>query len=132
MNDSFGLSSLEQIEEMDKQRLQAIQALEISDDSVKCQKCSTAVPLLRALTRPKSNRIDALQKQIKCIEDYIHSSGNNNAKAEVKQLKVEVAELLEQKAKANALRRLPLYRCRVTGWKFICSKRVTIRSTCML
>jgi hypothetical protein len=31
---------------MDSERLQAIEALEISNDSVKCQKCGIAVPLL--------------------------------------------------------------------------------------
>jgi hypothetical protein len=37
-------------------------------------------------------------------------------------LKAELAELLEEEAKADALRRLPLYSCRITGWKFVCSK----------
>ena len=60
MNDPFELPSLEDIQEMDKQRL-VIEGLEISNDSVKCQQCDTAVPMLRTLTKPKSNRIDALQ-----------------------------------------------------------------------
>jgi hypothetical protein len=60
-----------------------------------------------------------LQKQIKWIED--HSRGNTG-NGNIKQLKAELAELIEQEAKADALRRLPLYSCRVSGWKFVCSK----------
>jgi hypothetical protein len=33
----------------------------------------------------------------------------------------EFAELLEEDAKADKLRSLPLYSCRITGWKFVCS-----------
>lgn len=39
-----------------------------------------------------------------------------------KQLKQELSDLLEQDAKADKLRCLPLYSCRITGWKFVCSK----------
>jgi hypothetical protein len=64
LNDPFELQSIEEIEQMERQRLQAIEALEISGISAKCQKCGMAVPLLKRLTKPRSNRIDALQKQI--------------------------------------------------------------------
>jgi hypothetical protein len=47
--------------------------------------------------------------------------GNAIAEVNIKQLKAELAELLEE-AKADALRRLPLYSCRITGFKFVCSK----------
>jgi hypothetical protein len=87
--------------------------------SVKCQRCSIAVHLLRRLTKPRSNRIDALQKRVKWIEN--HSRGSN-AIAEVKQIKQELAELQEEEAKADTLRRLPLYSCKITGFKFVCSK----------
>jgi hypothetical protein len=122
LNDPFELPSLEEIQEMDMQRSLAIEALEISNHSVKCQRCSIVVPLLRTLTKPRSNRIDALQKRVKWIEN--HSHGNSNAIAEVnlKQLKAELADLLEEEAKVNALRCLPLYSCRITGFKFVCSK----------
>jgi hypothetical protein len=70
LNDAFELPSLDQIEKMEKQRSLAIEALEISDGLVKCQKYGKSVPLLRTLTRPSSNRIDALQKQIHWIEHY--------------------------------------------------------------
>jgi hypothetical protein len=39
-----------------------------------------------------------------------------------KQLKAELVELLEEEAKDDKLRSLPLYSCRITGWKFVCSK----------
>jgi hypothetical protein len=40
----------------------------------------------------------------------------------ISELKAELAELLEEEAKADALRRLPLYSCRITGFKFVCSR----------
>ena len=70
-------------------------------------------------TKPRSNRIDTLQKQIRWIEN--HSRGNN-AIAEVKQIKQELTKLLKEDAKADKLRSLPLYSCRITGFKFVCSK----------
>jgi hypothetical protein len=36
--------------------------------------------------------------------------------------KQELAELLEEDAKYDKLRSLPLYSCRITGWKFVCSR----------
>jgi hypothetical protein len=62
-----------------------------------------AAPLLRTLTtKPRSNRIDALQKRVKWIENHSHG----NAIAEVKQIKQELAELLEADAKAERFRRV--------------------------
>ena len=43
------------------------------------------------------------------------------AEVNIKQLKAELADLLEEHAKANKLS-LPLYSCKITGWKFVCSK----------
>jgi RNA polymerase-binding transcription factor DksA len=77
LNDPFELPSLEEIEEMDRQRSQAIESLQLSisesdsGDFVKCQKCGIAVPMLRILTKPKSNRIAVLEKQIKWIEEHL-------------------------------------------------------------
>jgi hypothetical protein len=76
------------------------------------------------------------QKRIKWLENYHYScyrrrhchgnTGNNNNNDDdsvvVKQLKAELADLLEEDAKAAKLRNLPLYSCRITGWKFVCSK----------
>ena len=72
------------------------------------------------VTKPRSNRIDALQKQIKWIENHIHGSDSNNAKTyDLKQIKAELAGLLEEEeAKANTSRRLLLHNCRITGFKF--------------
>jgi hypothetical protein len=39
-----------------------------------------------------------------------------------KKLKAELTELLEEEAKADTLRCLPLYSCRITGFKFVCSR----------
>jgi hypothetical protein len=72
LNGHFELPSLEEIEETDRQRLQAFESLQISDGFVNCQGCGIAVPMLRTLTKPKSNRIAVLQKQIKWIEEHYH------------------------------------------------------------
>jgi hypothetical protein len=64
-----------------------------------------------------------LQKRIKWIENY--SRGNVNRPSytnEVKELKQELAELLEEDAKADKLRCLRLYSCRITGFRFVCPK----------
>jgi hypothetical protein len=51
-----------------------------------------------------------------------NNSNNNNNNNDLKRLKQELAALLAQDAKADKLRSLPLYSCRITGWKFVCSK----------
>jgi hypothetical protein len=144
LNDPFELPSLEDIEEMERQRSQAIESLQIIDNSVKCQKCGMAVPIVGKLTA-RNDRIAVLQKRIKWLENYQYSnrhclhdhhrhSGNtitsNNYDGDggsdddigvVKQLKAELTDLLEEDAKADKLRSLPLYSCRITGFKFVCS-----------
>jgi peptide subunit release factor RF-3 len=123
LNDPFELPSLKEIQEMDRQRSQAIEALEIFDHSIKCQRCGIAVPLLRTLTtKPRSNHIGVLQKRIKWIENYSHGNNNSNKNNDLQQLKQELAELLEEDAKADKLRSLPLYSCRITEFRFVCSK----------
>jgi selenocysteine-specific translation elongation factor len=112
LNDPFELPSLEEIEEIDRQRSQAIESLQITDNSVKCQRCGIAVPIVGKLTRTKNDRIAILQKRIKWVENYSHgnhrrSSYDNNNDG-IKQLKQELADLLEQDAKADKLRSLPL------------------------
>jgi hypothetical protein len=44
-----------------------------------------------------------------------NNSNNNNNNNDLKQQKQELADLLEQDAKADKLRSLPLYSCRNTG-----------------
>jgi hypothetical protein len=123
LNDPFELPSLEEIAEMDRQRSQAIESLEIFDSDsghshqVKCQRCGMAVPIVGKLTRTGNDRIAMLQKRIKWLENYNYPShrGNNsshNKDNEVKQLKQELAGLLEEDAKADKLRSLlTLYGC---------------------
>jgi hypothetical protein len=108
MNDPFELPSLEEIEQMERQRLQAIESLQITGHSVKCQRCRVAVPIVGKLTKISNDRISILQKR-KWIENY--SRSYNNLKA----LKEELANLLEEDAKDDKLRCLPLYSCSITG-----------------
>jgi hypothetical protein len=105
---------------MEKQRSLAIEALEISSDYVKCQKCSMDIPIVGKLARPHNDRVAILQKRIRWMENYYH--GNRSNANDLKLLKAELAELLEEDAKTNLLRCLPLYSCRITGWKFVCSR----------
>jgi hypothetical protein len=86
----------------------------VSFDSVKCQSCGMAVPIISKLARPHNDRVAVLQKRIKWIENYSHDNNSNN-KNDVIQLKQELADLLEEDAKADKLRSLPLYSCRITG-----------------
>jgi hypothetical protein len=91
LNDSFELPSLEEIEQMEIQRSQAIESLQISDNSVKCQRCGNAMPIVDKLSRPHNDRVVILQRRIKWMENYYHGDNINNLKA----LKQELAELLE-------------------------------------
>jgi hypothetical protein len=102
----------------DRQQEEAIQKLEISEDGqyVKCQSCHKDIKMVGKLPNPKRARIATIQRRIAWLENYPH--GNNNDS--VKQLKEELADLLEEDAKADKLRSLPLYSCRITGWKFVC------------
>jgi hypothetical protein len=73
-----------------------------------------------------------LQRRIKWLEERYprrhggggsssNNSNGNGSSGIVVQLKQEVAELLSEEAKRDKLRSLPLYSCRITGWKFVCS-----------
>jgi hypothetical protein len=109
LNSPFELPSLEEIQEMDKQRLQAIEALEISDGYVKCQKCGIAVPLLSTGQAKEQSNL-CFKKQIKWIQNYSHDKILRPSYVnEVKQIKQELAELLEEESKADKLRSLPSY-----------------------
>jgi hypothetical protein len=109
LNDPFKLPSLEEIEQMERQRLQAIQSLEIHDRHVKCQRCGIAIPIVGNF-RPRNDRIAILERRIKRIKNYSYPrSDNNKYNKVVKQLKQELAALLEENAKADKLRSLPIY-----------------------
>ena len=75
---------LEEIEQMEKQRMQAIEALKISNDSVKCQKCDMAVPIVGRLPTPYRNRITLLRHRIYWIESHPKLKDSINS---IKQLK---------------------------------------------
>jgi len=127
LNDPFELPSLEEIQEMERQRLQAIESLQISEsgNSVKCQRCGFAVPIVDKLSSPCNDRTVILQRQIKLMENYRRGGyGNANASKDedLKALRQELSDLMEEDAKYDKLRSLPLYSCRITGWKFVCSK----------
>ena len=108
---------------MERKRSEAIEALEISYDTntVKCQKCSSNVALLNvnqsSIMRPNNIRISELQSRIKTVKAYARRVGHG-FKIDDSKEKQELEELLEADAKADKLRRLPLYFCR---GKFMCS-----------
>jgi hypothetical protein len=122
LNDPFELPSLQEIEEMERQRSQAVEALEISGNSVNCQRCRMAEPIVGKLSRPCNDRAALLQTRIKWMENYRRGGNSTSKDEDLKALKQELAELLEEDAKADKLRTLALYSCRITGWKFVCSK----------
>jgi hypothetical protein len=113
----FELPSLEEIEQMERQRLQAIESLQVTDSSVKCQRCNNDIPIVAKLSRRCNGRAAILQRRIKWMENYYHGVNINDLNA----LRQELAELLEEDAKYDKLRSIPLYSCRITGWKFVCS-----------
>ncbi|HET7284022.1 MAG TPA: hypothetical protein VFI70_05000 [Nitrososphaeraceae archaeon] len=63
-----------------------------------------------------------LERQIKWLENYSRGNNGKSSSDVVKQLKQELAALLEEDAKADKLRNLPLYSYRITGWKFVYSQ----------
>ena len=115
---SIDLPSIEEIKEIERKRQVAIDSLEIIDNHhVKCQKCQSLVPIKR-LPRSHSSRIITIEKKIKKVERY---HGNNNSSSTYKQLKEELATLLEEENKNDILRSLPLYSSRISNFKFLCS-----------
>ena len=123
----FGLPSLEEIEEMDRQRSHAIESLQTSESEggsfVKCQRCNNDIPIIgtSSSSRPRpccNGRAAMLQSRIKWMENYYHGVNDNDLNA----LRQELTAPLEEDANADKLRCLPLYSCRITGWKFVCSK----------
>jgi len=101
---------------MKRQRLQNIESLQISNGSVKCQRCDNSAPIVGKLSRPHNDRVAILQERIKWIENY--SRGNTNRSSyidDLKALKQELAELLEEDTKADKLRNLPYRKLEESG-----------------
>jgi hypothetical protein len=120
------LPSIQEIEKIERKRSQAIESLEITDHSVKCQKCGNAKPIVEVEKQQTSKssrqnkRMTTLYCRIRWIESYSHDN-NSNKNDNLKQAKQELEALLEEDAKADKLRSLPLYSCKKTGFKFVCS-----------
>jgi hypothetical protein len=76
------------------------------------------------LTNVSNDRITVLQRRIKWIEHYSHRGNTkyNDNNDDIKVLKAELEELLSEEAKRDKLRSLPLYSCRITDFRFVCSK----------
>jgi hypothetical protein len=56
------------------------------------------------------------------VENYWRDGNDTGKDEDLKELRQGLAELLEEDAKYDKLRSLPLYICRISGWKFVCSK----------
>jgi hypothetical protein len=115
------IPSMDQVEEMDKQRQKAIDSLQVANGLVKCQgKCGQLYPIIKKddpFKLSSSNltgRIARLKAMIKQAEKYSHFDSCKREKEELK-------ELLEQEAKTDILRRLPLYSSKISGYRFLCS-----------
>jgi hypothetical protein len=113
------LPSMAQADAADRQPEEAIQKLEISEDGqyCKCQLCHKDIKMIGKLPNPKRARIATLERRIAWLEQSPH--GNNNDS--MKQLKEELAELLEEDAKRDRIRSIPLLTSRITGYRFFCS-----------
>lgn len=126
--------SIEDIEAVERLRLQAEQSLEISNGFVKCQGCGRSLKLFPTHTTKTTNvRIERMENRLKRIalqrrhkERYYTGSRpvshiENDTKEEI-ELKQALAAQRENDAKAEQLRRIPLYSSPVSDYKFVCSR----------
>jgi hypothetical protein len=114
------LPSIEQIERIESIQKRNLESLEISDNTVRCQKCGDAIPITANNTpkfERKGRRICSLRHRIRWIE----SRGYHSKVENLKQLKEEYAELLEEDEKADRLRNLNLISCKLTKWLYVCN-----------
>ena len=123
MSNPLLLPSLEEIADIERKRKQAIDALEISNGSVKCQKCSKNVPIVGKMARPINDRISNLQVRIRYLEG--HYRGLAGKEDDIKQMKQELKELLQDDAEYEKLRGIPLYCTKNTRYKFVCGECFT-------
>jgi len=56
------------------------------------------------------------------VENYWHDGNDTGTDEDLNELRQGLPDLLEEDAKYDKLRSLPLYICRNSGWKFVCSK----------
>jgi hypothetical protein len=115
MYEPHQIPSLQEIEQMERKQSQAIEALEISDKSVKCQRCSIPVPIVGKLSRTKNDKLVKLQTRQRFMENHPHFCSKEDLEA----VKQELAKVLEEDAKEDKLRSIPL-----TYWpsrgKYVC------------
>ncbi len=65
-----------------------------------------AIPIVGKLSRPCNDRVVILQRRIKWIEDYYYHYRDKDE--DLKALRQELSELMEEDAKADKLRSSPL------------------------
>jgi hypothetical protein len=129
------LLSLSEIEEMERQQNLDMESLQISvsesgsgQSVVKCQQCAQDIPIPPS-DNPKKrckDRLIVLRRRIEYIENYRWGNyGNGNAakQEDLRAIRQEIAYLEEQEAKADKMRKLPLYGVRLGKKKYlyICS-----------
>jgi hypothetical protein len=90
-------------------------------------RCGQDIPIVGKLSRPHNDRVVILQRRIRWMENYYHDANINNLKA----LKQELAELLEEDAKADKLRSLSMFVQLQNYWLEIRMFSVMIRSIYM-
>jgi hypothetical protein len=114
LSNPLPLPSLEEIEKMERQRSQAIESLEISGNSVKCQKCGVAVPIVGKLTMNTSSsgnaRIVTLQLRLKWLERHYKTLPNREQ--DIQSIKQEL-QLLEYDAQYDKLRTISLHSSKI-------------------
>jgi archaellum component FlaC len=119
LKNAIDLPSLDEVESVEQQRLQTLQSLEVIDNTVKCQSCCNFESLGEKLTttRHHLHRISALKTRIKLIEDKYP-----RATEDLRRLKEELDQLIEEDAKKELQRRIRLYSSAATGYRWVCSQ----------
>src|SRR5689334_20158718 len=106
---------------MERQRSQALDAIEIllseagEPRHVKCQRCGIAVPIVGKMSRPKNDKVVKLETRQRFMENHPYLCSKQDLEA----VKQELAKVLEEDAKAEKRRSIPL-----TYWpsrgKYVC------------
>ena len=90
--------------------------MEISNGSVRCQKCSQDVLIVGKMEMTGSNdRIATLEVRLNWLKTH------NGKEQDIKEVKQELDELLQDDAEYDILRSIPLYSSKITKYRFFCS-----------
>jgi hypothetical protein len=115
---------LEELTEIEQLRSKAKEALEIDNDKqlVRCQGCGDWRPITEEsgsnLPSRHSTRIYKLRMRIK----YKKQAGlARSHSTDCREEEAELQRLLDDQKKHDFLKRLPLYSCSITGYRFLCS-----------